>query len=157
MNYLLAVDVQKEFAKGMAGKAAYNRMLNYIKKAQLTYDAVYAAIYQNTGNKNMIRLVHWDEMHQVDSLEFRPDEFWTHGGYSILKYPWFTQNDMVTVIGFDTDACVLSTCFDLFNNDINFRVIADGCFSSGGKAMHRCGLEIMDRQFKNAVDYTTKL
>lgn len=157
MNYLLAVDVQKEFAKGMAGRAAYAKMLNYIQGAHLTYDAIYAAVYQNKDNKNMIRLVHWDEMHTVEGLEFRPDEFWMHSGYSIMKYPWFSSEDTVTVIGFDTDACVLSTCFDLFNNDINFRIIADGCYSSGGKAMHKHGLEIMYRQFRNAVDFTTKL
>lgn len=158
MKYLLAIDVQAEFAKGMFGKAAYKKMLNYINtEGHTKYDAVYAAIYKNTSNKNMIRLVHWDQMQDIETIEFKPDEFWYHGGYSIGEYPWFQETDLIDVIGFDTDACVLSTCFDLFNKDIPFRIIADGCYSSGGNSFHKAGLEIMKRQFNTALDLNTKI
>ena len=57
----------------------------------------------------------------------------------------------------DTDACVLSTCFDLFNMDTNFRILANGCWSSGGVEMHEHGLAVMRRQFNRALDTDTLL
>ena len=41
--------------------------------------------------------------------------------------------------------------------DTNFRILADGCWSSGGKEMHQHGLAIMKRQFNKALDTTTSL
>ena len=156
MEYVLAVDVQREFAKGFEGKAVYNKCIEFLRKASIHYTVI-APIYQNKTNPNMHRLVGWNEMTQIEALDFRPDYFYVHSGYSIKEYPAFNPNDIVYVIGADTDACVLSACFDLFNLGVNFRIIVDGCWSSGGRAMHAAGLKVMERQFRKAVDKDTKL
>ena len=156
MEYLLVVDVQPEFVKDRKGKVVYERLLDFISKAHLRFNVI-APAYINKDNPNMKRLVDWEEMESIVNLEFKYDSIIFHSGYSIDKWPRFESNDVVYVVGFDTDACVLSHCFDLFNKGVNFKIIADGCWSSGGRAMHDIGLDVMHRQFRKALDTRTKL
>ena len=51
------------------------------------------------------------------------------------------------VIGADTDACVLSTMFNLWDNNIKPTLLTDYCISSGGQEYHECALKLMMRQF----------
>lgn len=157
MIYVLAVDIQPEFVRGFEGKAVYSRLLDFISRAHIMGYTVIAPVYQNKSNPNMNRLVGWNEMQQIRNLEFKPDYIYLHSGYSIREYPEFNPNDFVIVVGFDTDACVLSACFDLFNLGVNFTIIEDGCFSSGGRDMHNAGCKVMKRQFGKAFDAVTKL
>lgn len=156
MKILLVVDLQIEFVKDSHGRMIYEKCISYIREHRESYDTVYAVFYRNQNNKNMQRYVHWDKMKDsVQPMDFQADKFFPHSGYAISEYPFQAETDFVDVIGFDTDACVLNTCFDLFNRDIAFRIIADGCWSSGGEQYHRIGLEIMRRQFRDALDEET--
>ena len=157
MAYLLVVDLQPEFVKDSPGKLVYQRCLDYINYCGSNYDEVIAAVYKNTDSKNMHALVRWDEMQKIQKIEFKPTKMYVHSGYSIGNRLNFNEHTKVDVIGFDTDACVLSTCFDLFNMDTNFRILANGCWSSGGVEMHEHGLAIMRRQFNRALDTETLL
>jgi hypothetical protein len=150
MEYLFAVDVQKEFVKDEEGIRIYNKCISFIKREGFHYTII-APVYQNKTNSNIERLLDWHEMKQIMPGEFVPDFTIIHSGYSIDKYVPFTMNDKVHVFGFDTDACVLSTCFDLFNFGVDFDILSDLCWSSGGKKMHEAGLMIMERQFGSAV------
>lgn len=156
MEYLLAVDVQREFVKGSVGKRVYDRVIDFLHK-MTPYYTVVAPVYQNKTNPNMNRLLGWNEMQGIMPLDFKPEYFYLHSGYSIKEYLNFQPRDTVDVIGFDTDACVLSACFDLFNAGVNFRILADGCWSSGGKELHQAALKIMERQFGKALDLNTTL
>lgn len=51
------------------------------------------------------------------------------------------------IVGCDTDACVLATCYALWDNNIDFRVLKELCYSSGGAALHRAALAIIERSF----------
>ena len=80
-----------------------------------------------------------------------------HGGNServvgklLKEYPRVSHLDQIDIIGFDTDACVLSAAFDVFNLGCNMRILTDLCWSSGGKKMHEAGLLVMKRQFGKA-------
>lgn len=157
MAYLLVVGVQKEFVRDDTCKVVYKRCVDYINACGANYTSVIAAVYKNTSSRNMHSLVHWDEMKTLKKLDFRPNKMYLHSGYSVGDRLKFEDNSMVDVIGFDTDACVLSTCFDVFNMDVNFRILASGCWSSGGEAMHEHGLAIMKQQFDRALDTTTNL
>lgn len=157
MIYVLAVDIQREFVKGFEGKAVYERLMDFISRAHLMDYTIIAPVYQNKNNPNMNRLVGWNEMKKIQAIEFKADYVYLHSGYSIKEYPDFNPRDFVIVVGFDTDACVLSACFDLFNLGVNFTIIEDGCFSSGGRDMHKAGCKIMKRQFGKAFDDFTKL
>ena len=151
MKYLLVVDLQSEFVKDKQGQKIYDNCLNYIAMHHNEYNAILAAVYQNKGNVNMDRLVDWNECKTVKALDFVPDAIYYHGGYSIKEYPYVNVGDTIDIIGFDTDACVLSACFHVFDLGCNMRILSDLCWSSGGKKMHEAGLNIMKRQFKNAV------
>lgn len=49
------------------------------------------------------------------------------------------------IVGCDTEACVLATCYNLWDNEIKFRVLKHLCHSSGGQECHEAGLTIMRR------------
>lgn len=153
MKYLLVVDLQKEFVKDRKGKAVYDRCLQFISDSQKDYDVVIAAVYRNDidGNVNMERLLEWSECKNIAPIEFVPNSSYVHSGYSIREYPYVTKYDSFDIIGFDTDACVLSAAFDVFNMGCNMRILSDLCWSSGGKKMHDAGITIMKRQFGKAV------
>ena len=159
MRYLLVVDLQREFVKDETGRRVYNNCLRYVQSAKSRgYEYVLAVVYQNSEKfANMDRLVEWNEMMKIRGIEFQADEVVFHSGYSISQYPRFTQQDRVDVLGLDTDACVLATCFDLFTRGCNMRILVNGCWSSGGAEMHEAGLKVMKRQFGKAVDETTRV
>lgn len=156
-RYLYVIDLQPEFVKDRYGQKVYERCVNYVNKEGHNYDGVLAAVYRNEDNINMHRLVGWDECKSVEPLKFVADWVVYHSGYSIRDYSNLKPHDTVDVIGFDTDACVLCTCFDLFNQGCNLHIIVDGCWSSRGKKMHEAGLVIMRRQFKKAVDEKSRI
>lgn len=58
--------------------------------------------------------------------------------------------DPATVMGFDTDACVLATCFNLFEAGINFQVDTRGC-ASADPDLHDAAVSIMQRNFGNVA------
>lgn len=156
MKALLVVDLQPEFARGFRGKRVYNDCLNYVKNHRADYDWVLACVYQNNKNPNMHRLLSWTDMKEIMPIEFSPNYVYMHSGYSIGEYPEFSREDHIDVIGFDTDACVLSACFDLFNIGADFSILGRLCYSSGGQDMHEAGLKVMKRQFGKALDLNYK-
>lgn len=157
-KYLYVVDLQREFVKDKKGQQVYDKCINYIMSYYKEYTAVLAAVYVNGKvNLNMSRLVGYEDCTNPKELEFPASWVSKHDGYSVEVYPNLSPYDTVDVIGFDTDACVLSACFDLFNIGCNLRILVDGIWSSGGKRMHEAGLTIMKRQFGKAVDEKFRL
>lgn len=58
----------------------------------------------------------------------------------------FAKNqDEVYLAGFETDACILSISFDLFDNDICPTVIEDACYTNAGAEIHESAIEILRR------------
>lgn len=53
----------------------------------------------------------------------------------------------VGICGADTDACVMSAVFALWDAEIRPLILADYCASSGGEQFHRAALDLMLRQF----------
>ena len=151
MKYLLVVDLQKEFVRDRQGQKVYDKCLQFIEDHRHEYQAVLACVYINQGNPNMNRLVGWNEVKNPASLDFVPDATYMHAGYSIKEYPYVKPSDTIDIIGFDTDACVLCAAFDVFNLGCDMRILAEYCWSSGGKRMHEAGLRVMERQFGKAV------
>ena len=151
MRYLLVVDLQKEFVKDKQGQKVYDKCLQYIADNEKKYTAVIAAMYINKDNVNMNRLLKWNELKQPKALDFTPNSIYRHSGYSITEYPKVIPTDTIDIIGFDTDACVLSAAFDVFNLGCDMNIYTDLCWSSGGKKMHEAGVVIMKRQFGSAV------
>ena len=57
------------------------------------------------------------------------------------------QNNINTIYlcGLDTDACVLKTAVDLFENNYNVKIIKDLCASSAGVGYHNEGIKLLER------------
>jgi nicotinamidase-related amidase len=49
------------------------------------------------------------------------------------------------LVGMETDACILSTAFDLFNAGFQVKILSDLCASAQGKDLHECALRILRR------------
>lgn len=157
MAILLVVDLQREFVKDDEGLKVYNRCIKYINTCRYEYTDIYAAVYKNDSLQNMFMLTRWEDMQKIQKLDFKPTAMFKHAGYSAVNKMKLNPNTHIDVIGFDTDACVLSHCFDLFNRDVPFKVLVDGVWSSGGESMHKAGLACLKRQFNKAIDEHTKL
>lgn len=61
----------------------------------------------------------------------------------LKRYPVLSWD----VVGCDTEACVLSTCYNLWDSEIQFNVLKDLCHSSGGQEYHDAAMLIMGRSF----------
>lgn len=155
MKYLLVIDLQREFVKDQQGELIYQKCLKYINDNRIKYDSIIAAAYQNGYNVNMQRYLGYTECMKTPTIEFQPDYSYIHSGYSMPVYPQVTINDQIDIIGFDTDACVLSAAFDVFNLGCGLKILSNLCWSSGGKDCHLHGLAIMSRQFGKALDMET--
>ncbi len=152
MKYLVAVDIQPAFVTMPVGVKIYERCLNYIETHRADYDKIIAVLYENDGsNPNMERLTHYSECKTSQKAQFTADKIVKHAGYFNFNLLHFKPEDTVDIIGFDTDACVLSTAFNVFDMGCKFRVLKDLCWSSGGKIMHLTGLAVMERNFGLSV------
>ncbi len=53
--------------------------------------------------------------------------------------------DIIYLCGIDTDACVLKTAIDLFENNYNFRVIENCSMSHSGKEFHEFAVKMLKK------------
>ena len=53
--------------------------------------------------------------------------------------------DVIYICGIDTDACVLKTALDLFDNNYNVKVLKNYCSSHAGVKAHQNAIEILKR------------
>lgn len=152
MKYLVAVDIQQAFVKTPEAVNIYHRCIDYVLNHRDEYDKVIAVLYEDDGsNPNMDRLLAYNECKTEQKAPFNADEIVKHAGYFNCKLLKFNPEDEVHILGFDTDACVLATAFNVFDMGCDFKVFTDLCWSSGGKIMHLTGLEVMKRNFGKAV------
>ena len=101
------------------------------------------------GYKGMLSLIEQELCAAVAKAAHR---VFRKRGYSALtpdaqEFLRFHQCSDVHVCGFDTDGCVLATCFSLWDAGYAPILIEEAVASSGGKAMHAAALEIAKRSF----------
>lgn len=150
LNVLLVIDLQPTFKV----EPYYSKLLSYIENNRKNYDIIAATIFHNTEDSPFVRYCNYSDAIQLESLDFTADMIIEKSTYGIGE-KWCKYFDKlladITVIGCDTDACVLSTCYDLFDNGNRFNVLTDYCYSSGGDEIHKSSINIMKRNFGNAI------
>lgn len=67
--------------------------------------------------------------HVIDTYGYIPDATF----FTVLHN---LNVDSVTIVGVDTDACVLATALACFDNNLATTVDLRGCYSTGGAALH---------------------
>lgn len=82
----------------------------------------------------------------------------TKCAFSVFTNPKFEQYlkknniDELTIVGLDTDYCVLADCFNAFDRGYKVSVIADCCASfTSGEEGHQRALKIINRNFGNII------
>ena len=80
-------------------------------------------------------------------------------GYTALNdelKDYIKENNIekICVCGLDTDACVLKTAIDLFENEYNVKVIKDLCMSHSGIEMNDSAINILSKMIgkDNVID-----
>lgn len=134
-NILLIVDVQKQFET-----RGYDECIRYIEKHRDDYDKIIATVFVNrpVENPNFKKKLGYKKCKDATSydIEFCADQIFMKSGYAI---PWgvFGKNDHVDVIGTEADACVLGTCFSLWDDGVDFDILWDYVFGGDVDAVKK--------------------
>lgn len=156
-NVLVVIDLQVGFINDNTLKVANNiQELLYSEK----YDAVIATKFTNMPGSSFDKFLGWKGMLEEEEKELLPfveeyaDCVISKCSYSCVKNTNFIQSlvalcdglpDEVTLVGVDTDACVLATAIDLFEMGIRPIILEDCVGSSGGEECHEAGMLLLKR------------
>jgi nicotinamidase-related amidase len=152
---LLVVDVQHGFINDFT-RHVPGRVKRLIEMGE--YAPVLFTVFVNTPESPYQRLLKWDgsagppDTDLVDELMPLADRrnVFTKAGFTglpddlsaRLRDEQFAQ---VSVVGIDTDMCVLKIAMDLFDLGIEPVVLVDCCASTAGLQAHLAGLAILSR------------
>lgn len=65
------------------------------------------------------------------------------------KYFWENNINYIYLCGIETDACVMKTAVDLFENGLNVKVIEKYCMSHSGKKFHKSAIKMLKKLIDN--------
>lgn len=128
---LLVVDVQKQFK----GKG-YDECLAFITAHRNDYDKIVATVFVNIPSENPYfkkKLGYKDcQDATANDIEFEADQVILKSGYGLMQ-SMFGKNDHVDIIGTEADACVLATCFNLWDDGVDFTILWDYVYGGNVK------------------------
>lgn len=154
--FLIIVDLQKGFLNEHT-----KSIIEVIENAKNTLDyevCVFTKFY-NDMDTSFSQILNWKRFQSEEEQELvlkpcKQDVVISKNTYSAV-----TQElrelikeygcDRAYICGIDTDACVLATAFELFDNGIEPLVVIDACASSSGNNYHAAAELIMRRSFGN--------
>lgn len=154
MRAFLVIDLQKEFSFG--NEEAYNKAVAFTKAAHKRGDIILATRFINQKNSQYVKRLKWSDCMNPAPLEIPFTKMVNKTAYGINpNWVMANQKGPVYLYGCDTDACVLAAAFCLFDHDIDFYILTDLCFSSGGILAHERAKSVMKRQFGETSLKTT--
>lgn len=154
-NPLLVVDVQLGFLNRYTEHLA-GRVATLIEQAD--YDPILFTRFVNLPDGPYPRFLDWDECMAPPETDIAPeicqwvrdDQVFTKPGYAgisdeLAQYLLDQQFEEVTIVGIDTDMCVLKVTMDIFDLNIKPIVLVDCCGSTAGLQSHLAGLAVLAR------------
>jgi nicotinamidase-related amidase len=154
-NALIVVDVQNGFINHYTEHIP-ERVVTLIESGK--YDPVLFTRFINTPGGPYHRFVDWHDCSEppetdlVDRLlPFASyDTTFTKPGYAgipaeLAEYLQEHEIEQVSIVGIDTDMCVLKIALDLFDLRIEPVIMADCCASTLGLQAHFAGLAVLAR------------
>lgn len=145
-SLLLVIDLQKGFV---------NEKTEYLveKIKHLIQRNLYDQIFINTPQSVLAKKLNYfggmgeDNELVMNEMNHKIFEKNVYSAYNdeLKKYLETNQINKIYLCGVDTDACVLKTAFDLFENGYDVFVLKDYCASTGGEKLHQAALEILKR------------
>jgi nicotinamidase-related amidase len=158
MKTLIIIDLQKEFADD-GPKSEYVRLVDFINKESHLFDKVIATYFKNTDDSFYDRYLDWHTCKDSSesSMEFFIDE--TSIEYHILKKTtygaqvtkYLDECDEIYVMGCDSDACVMATCFKLWDEGYKFTVCSDLIYTTSRIFINDDVIQMLKRNFGEFV------
>ena len=150
-NTLIVVDVQTGFVNEHT-----RHVVPVVERLQHRYERIYATRFINVGASPYRAFMDWHRFGEDSTdteLAFRPAPHAVvaekHVYSCVSKELLCELRDRgateVSLCGIDTDACVLVSAVDLFQNGIRPVVLARACASHAGPEYHEAGLRLLVR------------
>jgi nicotinamidase-related amidase len=152
---IVIVDVQRGFMNDFTHHIP-ERLTRLVERGQ--YDPLLFTRFVNVPESPYHRFLDWHEAVGPPETELVPEmvELASRGrvfekrGYTGLpdelgEYLRELAAEEVTVVGIDTDMCVLKIAMDIFDLGIRPIVLTDCCASTLGAASHLAGLAVLSR------------
>lgn len=150
MKALFLIDLQKEFCTKETEKV-FDRIVKFVKTTD--YKHVIATMYENNEESACYKMLNWKEcmkgstklikdIERYSNLKIRKDTY-SKCTEELLQYVKENNITELHIMGVNTDACVLATAFDLFENNIEFKVIEEFCASTEGEDIHQSAIKVM--------------
>ena len=152
---LLVVDVQL----GFVNRYTYHipqRIRRLIERGE--HDPVLFTRFVNTPGGPYQRFLDWHECAEPPETDIAPelapwaapDRVYTKPGHTGISDELAArlrdlEPDEVTVVGIDTDMCVLKVAMDVFDLGIKPVILVDCCASTAGLQAHLAGLAVLAR------------
>lgn len=153
---LIVIDVQNYFVNDFT-RDVPSRISDYLRKANM--QGVYFTKFINTEDSNWVKSLGWKKMFDSPDTDLAEplSEFSTNENtfektsYSIFGAKKLTErirSERITKLklcGIDTDACVLASAYDAFDQGYEVEVIEEFTGSHYGLDMHKAAMNILKK------------
>lgn len=148
---LLVIDVQNSFINEHTEKVAKD-ILTIINSKN--FDDVVFTKFINEKNSRWYKELNYRGCLSkeksnlfIDNNNYLVFEKKIYSAYSkkLEKYLIDNKIDVIYLCGLDTDACVLKTALDLFENNYKIKVLKKYCASHSGKRYHNYAIELLEK------------
>jgi nicotinamidase-related amidase len=137
---LLVIDVQSYFLK-RSPKELPMRIANYIKSSN--YDYIGFTVFRNKDGSNWEKTLGWDKSKRNEDVQLpidfedlaTPENTFEKYTYSALKQISLIERlkaediETIDICGIDTDACVLATAYEAFDEGYRTKILFELCYS----------------------------
>lgn len=155
---LIVIDVQKYFLNEET-KSIVKRIQGFLKEKAGQYSAIYFTVFKNDSDSPLWKISEWKDCtgfpdtDVCDEIkEFTNDKNLFYKNFlSAYKVPEIKEGlsaheiSEVDLCGFDTDCCVLSTAYDLFDTGIKPIVLKKLTWSTSKEKLHKPALQMVER------------
>lgn len=155
---LIVIDVQKYFLNGKTQRIV-KKIADYLKNNSQNYSAIYFTIFKNDSNSPLWKISGWkdcvsspdtDICDEIKDFTNNKNLFYKNI-LSAAKVSGISQGlkdkniSQVDLCGFDTDCCVLSTAYDLFDQGIKPIVLENLTWSTSKERLHKAAIKMFER------------
>jgi len=155
---LIVIDVQKYFLNEET-KPIVKKIQEFLKENSGQYTVIYFTIFRNDPNSPLWQISEWKDCTSSPDTdiceeikEFTNDKnLFYKNILSAYKVPGIKKGleehniSEVYLCGFDTDCCVLSTAYDLFDTGIKPVVLETLTWSTSKDKLHKSAIQMLER------------
>lgn len=152
---LLIIDLQKNFINEFSLDLPYTiqELINSNKFKHIVFTK-----FINDENSSFYKILNYkgcmtedDRNIVIDTKDYKVIEKMTYSALNEELQRYISNNNIKTIYlcGIDTDACVLKTALDLFENNYDVKVIEDCCMSHSGAEFHKYAIRILKKMIGN--------